>query len=324
MQALAGAIGSVLVLIALGVLLRRVGLLEQSDNESLNKLIVYLALPALVFSGVHGARMSPRLLVITLVAWATFLVCLGVAWAVGRGLKLPPATLGGFLLVTAIGNTGYLGFPLVIAFLGKQELVKAFFYDLFGTALMILTVGVAISKHYGSPGDEAGPATSPLREILTFPPIVALAVGFVLRPVAVPPFVMQGIEHLADLTVPLVMLTIGVSLEVKAFKDHPRPLVATTIIKLALAPAVAWGLWMALGAAGLLGSPAAAYTLADAASLAVVVLEASMPAAMLSYALGLKYRLDVRFIPSAIVLTTLASLATVPLWQVAARLAAGQ
>ena len=126
------------------------------------------------------------------------------------------------------------------------------------------------------------------------------------------------------------MLTIGVSLEVKAFKDYPRPLVATSIIRLAIAPAIAWGLWMALGALGLLGpaagaagalqqGAAGAYTLADATSLAVVVLEASMPAAMLSYVLGLKYRLDISFIPSAIVLTTLASLVTVPLWQVALR-----
>lgn len=305
------------------------GVLERKDNEVLNRLIVYLALPALVFGGVYKSSLDARLLGITAVAWVTLLVTAALAYGAGRLLRLPAPTLGGFVIVCALGNTGYLGYPLTIALFGKEELVKAFFYDIFGTAVALLTLAMWVGRQLGegelrAGADEraapaaasgapaargAAPASGALaetvRQIATFPALIAVVAGLALKPLAIPGFLLSAVEHLANLTVPLVMLTIGVSLEIRSMKEHPMALGLVAALKLAVAPALAWGLWVALKL--------------PAEATPVVLLEASMPSMMLTYVVALKYRLDTSFVPTAIVLTTIASLVTVPLWQVALR-----
>lgn len=291
------------------MLLRRLGVLERKDNEVLNRLIVYLALPALVFAGVYRASLDARLLGITAVAWATLLVTAALAYGAGRLLGLRAPTLGGFVIVCALGNTGYLGYPLTIALFGKEELVKAFFYDIFGTAMALLTLAMWVGRRMGE-GELAGPPAAgalveTVKQIVTFPALIAVVAGLALKPLAIPGFLLSAVEHLASLTVPLVMLTIGVSLEIRSMKDQPAALGLVAALKLGVAPALAWGLWVALKL--------------PVEATPVVLLEASMPSMMLTYVVALRYRLDTTFVPTAIVLTTIASLVTVPLWQVALR-----
>ena len=290
--------------------------MERKDNEILNRLIVYLALPALVFAGVYRSSLDTRLLGITAVAWATLLVTASLAYGAGRLLKLRAPTLGGFVIVCALGNTGYLGYPLTIALFGKEELVKAFFYDIFGTAMALLTLAMWVGRRFGDgempggAGERAGVSKSgalaeTIKQIITFPALIAVVAALVLKPAPIPGFLLSAVEHLANLTVPLVMLTIGVSLEIRGMREHPMALGLVAALKLAVAPALAWGLWVALRL--------------PAEATPVVLLEASMPSMMLTYVVALKCRLDTSFVPTAIVLTTIASLVTVPLWQVALR-----
>lgn len=316
MAVLATAIGSVILLLAVGVAARRIGLLCRDDAEPLNKVIIYLALPALVFSGVYKQQLSWRLLAITAVGWATILGGLALAYAVGRLLKLPGPTMGAFLLVAALGNTGYLGYPLTIALFGQGQLVKAFFYDIFATSIALMTVGVAVAAHYGAaqrtPGTGSVAWGGRLKSNVALPALAAVVLAILAKPFVLPGFLTQAITHLGDATVPLVMLTIGMSLEIKGFRDRPAALAAAGLLKLVVAPAIALGLWML--AIGALGGPRP-----GAAVTGIVALEASMPSMMLTYVIGTRYRLNSEFIAAAIALTTMACLVTVPIWQLALR-----
>jgi malate permease and related proteins len=353
MPQLASAIGSVIVLILAGVVIRRVGLLGPEHVDILNQLIVYVALPALVFLGVYQQGLSLELFAISAVGLVTIGAGFGLAYLVGRALRLSGPTLGAFLLVAALGNTGYLGYPLTIALFGQARLVHAFFYDLFATTIGLFTIGIAVAAHYGRAGeeppeqaqgapDEAGRGRTregPTREGpgadggrprtwqqqfrasigLVAPVIVAVIAGLALKLVGLPQFLVAAVGHLGDLTVPLVMITIGMSIEVHGFKDFPAPLAATVALKLLVAPVIAGGLWLALQNTGLFGvtHAAGASPVSGPVTLSIVVLMASMPSMMLSYVVGSRYRLECAFIASAIVLTTMSSLLTVPLWQIA-------
>ncbi len=172
---LAGTIVTFVVIVAIGALLRATGLLHSGDARPLNNIIIYVGLPAFVFRAVHSAALSFALLRVVAVAWATFAVMLLLSWLLARALRLPPTLAGAFILTSALGNTGYIGYPATAALLGDTAVAEAVFYDVFGTVFALVLVGLFVAQHYGA-AEDAG-RVNPLREILTFPAVIALVVA---------------------------------------------------------------------------------------------------------------------------------------------------
>jgi malate permease and related proteins len=298
---LARIVLTLLAMVGVGWLLRATRVLSADDARPIHTVIIYVGLPALIFQAVHPASLDPELAVIAVIAWAVFLVTAAVAWVLARILRLPRRVAGGFILAASLGNTGYIGYPVSQAILGEEGLVRAIFYDVFGTVGALLVVGLLIAQHYG---DRVGPRISVIREILRFPAVLALFAALALRPFPVPEVVSSGLDALASLVVPLIMISVGLSLEVRRLGERPLVLSTVGAVRLLLAPLVA----LAIG--GLV--------LDDPAAVRLVALEAGMPVMMLSIVIGARFGLDTEFLAAAVVLTTIASVATIPLVQIIA------
>ncbi|MCL5291647.1 MAG: AEC family transporter [Actinobacteria bacterium] len=299
---LVSSILAVVFLIALGYLAKRTGLLSVENRQVINDIIIYLAMPALIFRAVTQSKLDSSLLKIPLLAIIVMLISVGAAFILGRLLKLDRTTFGALLLVSAVGNTGYLGYPLTINLFGQGNLVRAVFFDIFGSVLFVFTVGIIIAHRYGDGKEELNIS----RELFTFPPLVGLAAAFLLRGFSLPFFVTKAIGFMADATIPLIMLSIGLSIELSHIFEQRKPLTIAALVKLIFAPLIA-----------LVGVRALGFPPVDGG---IAILEASMPAMMFSLIIGMKYGLDVEFLPAAIIGTTLLALLTVPIWQYAARI----
>jgi hypothetical protein len=296
-QALAPVILGVLGYVGIGVALRLSGLMTVEDSKPLNTLLIWVALPALVFNTVQPARADAQMAIIPLLGWAIALVGIGVAWLLARAFKLQGPAAGAFILVAAFGNTAYIGYPVASALLGDAGLVRAIFCDLFGNTAAIITVGALIAGHYG----EHDVKVNPLRELVTFPPFIALVIALLLRSVTVPAVVSSWLGALGKLVIPMIMVSVGLSLKPKAMREHLGKLSAIAGVKLVLMPLVA----LALGS----------LLLKDEASLRILVLETGVPTMMLTLVFGMKYRLDVDLIASAILVTVIGAIVTIPLLQ---------
>lgn len=294
---LAASIAKILALVGVGMALRIMGLLKREDVRVVNALIIYVALPALIFGAIWPARLSWELARVAGIAWGVTLAGLATSWLAAQALRLPRAVTGSFILVASLGNTAYIGYALATTVLGDGALPPAVFYDIFGTVAALLTVGVMVASHYGE-HDEG--RVNPLREFLTFPAVIALLLALLLKPVPIPAAVMGWLAVPAKMTVPLVMISVGLTLEWTAAKERKRGLAAVAAIKLLVLPAVALGLALALG---------------DAGSVRLVTLQAGMPSMMLSLVIAERFRLDTRFIAAAILVSTLACAVTIPLVQ---------
>ncbi len=294
--ALAEIILGFMALVAVGAVLRHFGVLSREDTRPINAIIIYAGLPALIFRAVHGAELGPDLALVAGVAWIVFAASAAAAWLLARLLRLSPATTGAFILAASLGNTGYLGYPVSLAVLGDEGLVRAIFYDVFGTVGALLLVGLLIAERFGHA--EETPINL-VREVLKFPAVGALAIGLALRGVRISGPLSDGIDALATLVVPLIMISVGLSLKRGSVRSNAVPLLALGAVKLALAPLVALGAGSAI--------------LADPEAVRLVVLEAGMPSMMLALVIGARFRLDTGFIAAAILLTTAASAVTVPL-----------
>ena len=301
--ALASTIVTFTAIVGVGVALRAFGILRREDARPINAVIIYVGLPAFIFNAVHGAQLRPGLWRVVLIAWVVFGVMLLLGWLGARMLKLPKTVAGGFIVATALGNTGYIGYPVTEAFLGAGSLPEAIFYDVFGTVCALALAGLLVAQHYGS-NDEA--RINPLRELFTFPAVIALLAALALRPVPIPDAVSDGLGLLASMVAPLIMLAVGLSLRASTIRERALPLATLSALRLLVAPMVALGIGLLL-----FGS-------AESAAVRVLALEAGMPSMMLTLVVGERFGLDTDFIASAIFVTTAASAVTLPLVQLLA------
>jgi len=297
--ALAETILVFVAIVGIGWLLRRVGILRREDARPINTLIIYVGLPAFIIRAVLNATLDARLIEVVAIAWAVFVITALAGWATARALRLPRTAVGAFVLVTAFGNTGYIGYPITQALLGADALSGAIFYDVFGTVAALLFVGLAIAERY-SGSDER--RKHPLREVLGFPAVIALAVGLIARGLPIPSAVSNGLALLASFVVPLILISVGISLDPGVMRRWAGPLAAITGLRLVVAPLLA----LVVGA-----------VLFDETgdTLRIAVLQAGMPTMMLSLVVGARFELDTDLIASAIFVTTAASAVSIPLFQ---------
>ncbi|MBL8345731.1 MAG: AEC family transporter, partial [Rubrivivax sp.] len=87
-----------------------------------------------------------------------------------------------------------------------------------------------------------------LRRIVTFPPVIALALALLLRPLPFPPALDAALARIGDTLAPLALISVGMQLRLGALREHGRALMLGLSYKLVLAPALVVGLLWALDA----------------------------------------------------------------------------
>ena len=237
----------------------RFGLLEATAAEAFHRFVIYLCLPATIWKLLPGMRFERELWLAVLVPWLLLGACALAIVGVARARGYTRGVTGALLLCVPLGNTSFLGFPLVAALLGEPALRYAVLYDQLGSFLALSTYGLYVAARYG---DGATPSwSSTLSRVVRFPPFIALVIAF--TPLPTLPWLVPLWARLSDVLVPLAMFAVGMRLELRP----PRPFGAVLLglgLKLVAMPALAWLLLRALSAPEPL--------------LRAVVLEAGMPA----------------------------------------------
>jgi len=293
-----GTIMSAAILIVMiGMLMLRLGLLKRENVLVLNTLIINIAMPSLVFLAVWRSTFSLTLLKLPILANVSVFGCMAIAYAVSRFLKIPAASAGAFIIASGFGNTSFLGFPLIISIFGQENLVYGVFFDQFSTGLVGLSIGAGIAAHFGKKGHQS--TRFDFFNILKFPPLWGLILGFLLNGISLPAFVVKALEYMSSLVVPLVMISLGLSLRPDKVGKSVGLVFVACLIKLIISPAI---YMLAAKVLNLQGIP-----------YQVGLMEASMPAMMTTLSFAIKYDLDAELAASIILISLLASTVTVPL-----------
>lgn len=292
------AFALILSMLALGLVFQRLRLFPDNAAEVLNKVVLYVCLPASVLIYAPRLELGPQVLAVAAVPWLLLSATVALVTGVTRALKLRPDEHAVLLLCVALGNTSFLGYPLVRALLGEDALPYAVIYDQFGAFLILSTFGLYVLARYGG---DAKPMPAMIgRRIVTFPPFLALVLGLTLMPEAPPAWIAGGLQRLADALLPLVVLAIGLSLKLALPRDELKPLAAGLVLKLAVMPALALGLAWVFGMRGVMHD--------------AVVLESAMPPMITAAALAISHRLAPGLAAAMVGYGILLSLATLPAW----------
>lgn len=259
----------------------------------------YVAVPVRAISSVIFNALAPclvfNMLVTSSIAAGDFgrmvLFCLlttailGVlARLVAIPLRLDRPALAAFLLVVLFSNTGNFGLPVVLFAFGREALAFATVYFV-TSAVLAYTLGAFLAASGRRSVAQA------LLGILRIPVIYGLATAclVLLLGFRIPVEIMRPIGLLSDAALPMMMLALGMQLERAVTPQRPAAVAAAAGLSLLVSPAVALLVGNGIGLTG--------------AALQAAVVEASMPAAVITTILALEFDLDSAF-PTAVVLAT--------------------
>lgn len=226
-----------------GLLLRRAGRVGDNAHQALNAVIVHLALPAVTLRTLHAFPFDAEHLWPVAMPWMLFAVGALLFWSAGRALGLTRAQIGALTLVGGLGNTSFVGLPMIETLHGRDGLGLGLLIDQLGSYLALSTLGVIAAAWYAADagGDAAGGrvgARAMLHRIVTFPPVIALVLALVLRPLPFPPALDGALARIGETLAPLALLSVGMQLRLDALREHARALALGLSYKLVLAPAL--------------------------------------------------------------------------------------
>jgi len=197
---------------------------------------------------IHSLKLDGSLALTACMAWLLF----GCAWALfgstGKLLRLDRETIGALILVAGLGNTSFVGLPMIEAYFGKEYLGIGIIADQLGSFMVLSTLGIFVATYYSSGSVSPGQMA---RKIAMFPPFQALVLALLLRPLILPDWSVTILEKLGSTLTPLALVSVGFQLQFGGMGEVLKPLVAGLAYKLLLGPAIICLLYISLlGATG--------------------------------------------------------------------------
>ena len=292
----------IFVIIILGWMARVYGFIRAEFIEPANRLVFYLAIPAMVFRSISKASIHSQFdgMVIMLALLAICAV-FGIAWILGRNAHLHRSQRGTFIQNSFHGNLGYIGLAVSFYYLGREGFVRASILAVFMMILQNLLGVIALQINSdNNPSQQNRWAVAV--KILANPIILSAMAGILVSVTAVPVPLIFGrcLDILSDLALPLALLIIGASLSFDMLRSRLTAVLFTAMMKLVLLPGIGYIL----------------YRICDVvpeAYLPGIILLAS-PTATVTYVMAKEMKGDSEFAVAAISLHTLLSAITFTIW----------
>lgn len=275
----------------------RFGMFRRSDMDIIGGFVMNIALPALMFLSVAQRPLTEVANPTYLLAYAiTSVVVLVAAYLWSRRMNRTPRAAAAFDALGAGGaNSGFVGFPLLLVVMPSVAGV------VFGMNVIVESlITVPLCFFWAERGEDATGLLRSIRRsvgsMLRMPVFIALLAGIVVAATGLrlPDVLVTSFDLLGRASTGAALFSVGGLLVGLSIRGNVRRLIAVTVAKLALMPAVAWA--SATGLA-LLGMPPL-----DGELFAAIVLSGAMPAWTSSVVFAARY--GERDVPPAVLLVT--------------------
>lgn len=234
-----------------GIVLRASGKVDVEGSKPLNQAVLYVALPALILEHIHGLEFDRSLLIPALMPWLVFAAGAGLFLLLRRLGVLGREATGALCLTAALGNTSFVGLPMIEAYYGKGLLGVGVMADQLGTFLCLNIPGLLLAMNLASRKGESASAAAVGRKALLFPQLLTLLIAVALRPFEYPDWAHTVLTRLGDTLTPLALLSVGIQLRFGGLKGRGKELALGLGYKLLLAPLLALAVFgLLLGARG--------------------------------------------------------------------------
>ncbi len=294
-------LGILLMLMLIGYGLGKIKWMDETSNTIFSKYIVKIALPAIIISGMNmplNEETITRAISIFGLSILIYAIVFIVAWFVPKILEKNQTREGILSFMILFSNCGFMGFPVIGAFLGEESIFYVAIYNIVFNVLLY-TVGIKFVRK--GKDDDKGLDL----KLLINPGTVASAIGIMifLTGIPIPEFIMGSIKSIGSTCTPLSMVVIGSMLSLlpikKMFSD--KNIYIVTFIRLFLLPFIIYTLLKYI------------LKIEDSWLIAIPVMIAGMPVASNAAMMAEAYDSDGELASQGILITTLFSCISIPI-----------
>ena len=262
---------------------------RQIDVRTLSRLSIYLFSPALILTNISQSSLgADELSHVLLAAIAVCVVMAAAGSIIARWLGYDRALSSSFVLTVFIMNSVNFGLPYIEFAFGAEGLATAVPFTV-GQAVVAYTIGTYVASRGKSRVRTA------VRNVLTIPMpyVFALAVWLNATGNILPGPIMQASGVLAQGIIPATLVILGLQLSRAQLRGCWKPILTATFTRFVIGAGAAFGIALLFGLQGMTRQ--------------VFIMEASMPAGILSGVLSTEFGGDPEFAAATILITTLAS-----------------
>lgn len=294
--------GTLFAMMLVGAWLKKRGIIGEEGKRCLTDLCINVIIPCNIFKSCliqfdQGIFQTCGRLLLSAVLMQ--LVCLvWNKWAYNRCLPHQKKVLQ---YCTIVPMSGFLGNPIAEAIYNELGVLYTSIY-LIPMRVIAWSVGTTYFV-----ADSAVDKKKVLKNVLTHPCLAAIYLGlfFLITQIQLPSVITETVRYIGSCNSAISMFIVGTILaDVKLSTIVNRQTLLFSLIRLGLLPATALGIGVLLSL--------------DPVSLGVSVLMTGMPAGATAAIFASRYHSDVLFATRCVVMTTLISMLTLPLWSYAA------
>ncbi|MBP1225068.1 AEC family transporter [Flavobacterium sp. 1355] len=219
----------------LGLLLQRVKQFPVNTYKVLNKIVIYICLPAITLFHIPKIKWNNDLLFPIASGWITFILAFVFFHFLGKRFGWSNKLIGCLILTAGLSNSSFLGYPIIEALFGKKGLETAILVDQPGTFVVVSTLGVFVAAFYskGSPD-----TFSIIKKVLFFPPFLTFVFACFMNifQFDFDENLQAVLLKLGSIVTPLALLSVGLQLTFDRKSKHWKFLRLGLFYKLILAP----------------------------------------------------------------------------------------
>lgn len=295
------AFALLVVCLALGVLVARYAHPPLGLAQGLNWWVINIALPALVLDLIPQLHFEWQFWFLVVTQWLLFVGAFVLFRALGARWNWSRGRIGALTLVCGLGNTSFMGYPLLEALRGRDGLALGVIADQIGCFVALAIGGTIVAALYS--GGQPHPRAI-ARRVLLFPAFLALVAGVIVSVFGGWPAPVEEIlKRIGGTLTPLALFSVGLRFRMHLGDGQAKPLVIGLAWKLAAAPALMLLIGTLAGVGGL--------------TLTIGVMQTAMAPMISAAILADQHNLDPPLANSILGAGILLSLVTVPLWHLA-------
>ncbi|MHA1598447.1 MAG: AEC family transporter [Alphaproteobacteria bacterium] len=261
------------------------------DTDLVTALMVNIGGPSLVFSTLIDVEMTFD--TFTIMAGASAAAIAGFALISGVILKLSGSNIRAYIPSMMFTNCGNMGLPLSLLAFGEPGLALAIVFFTVSSVFQF-TIGIGIASGAMS-----------VARLAKIPMLyaIAAAVAVIASSVKPPDVLLNTTRLLGGMTIPMMLIALGVSLGRLKIASFKRSLMLS-LLRLVMGFGVGYGVAWVFGFEGL--------------ERGIIIMQSAMPVAIFNYLFAERYKHSAEEVAGIVVLSTLLSFATLPalLWYI--------
>ncbi len=270
----------------------------QDNSKQLVDFIIYFSLPSIVFSKIYPLELTTKIAYLIIMFMGIILVNMLLAYLIGKLLKLNKNLLATFIIVATFGNTSFIGFSYIDAFYGQDYITYGLIYDLFGSFLLLVSIGMIIITWGGGKKNDF---KSTLKNVFLFPPVIMFLITILVKNFEVPTFITLTFKTLGSTLVPIAMIAIGMKLELKHIFSRIHIVSIAILLKMIVMPLIILVLFQIF------------YNVNET-WVKVTIIEVAMPPMTMATVLAIRGGLDQKLAINSLVIGVLLSLLTITIF----------